>query len=209
MSDLVMDYTDVDVVATAERLIEEHGKAEAWESICELGAAAEAEMDERRWIQGDLSELIGMSYSDDLIGEFAKRCKVAKKTMYERRQVSAFYTKSARADFSSLGYSIFRQGLKLKTLTRALRWLMICDARGYTVDQAAYRLKIIMRKAHPDTVKLVDTETVIADFDRCKVGFTLTPDQFARLIHSYDNKKPVRLMIVGEPEPEVKEAQSA
>ncbi len=205
------DYSNADVVATAERLIERHGHDEAWESICELGAATEAEMDERRWVQGDLAALIGKSYGDDLIGEFARRCKVAKATMKERRQVSEFYEKDARASFSgsTIGYTHFRTAMKLKTPALALDWLRLCQSEGYTADEAAYRLKKLLNGGDNVTAKLIDTETVIKSLRGCDIGFEVSPEQLLKVLYSYDNGLPVRLMIVGEPEPEPKEAQSA
>lgn len=116
-------------IADADGLIEEldcvdvsREKVEhsAWETLCDAGREAAENMDEGRWIIGDLAMLVRKEYGHDKIGDFAEQIGVKKKRVQEYRTVCKYYLKDDRDLFRvshpPMTYTHFRAAMRLKDL---------------------------------------------------------------------------------------------
>lgn len=137
-----------------------------WDILCEQGRIAAIHIDEGRWSLGELALMVGKSYGDDALGEFAREVNVPKKRMTQYRTVCNFWCpaweKSTRVDFleerETITYTHMRDAMRFKDLKRALAWLGEVAANGWTTDQAAFvlseRLGVVKSEPAP---KLLDT----------------------------------------------------
>jgi hypothetical protein len=112
-----------------------------WDVVCETGRLAASQLDEGRWILGDLALLVDKQYGEDKMGDFAKECQVPKKRIYEYRQVCGYWGSSVRADLWELPtvtYSLMRLAMRLENVDEARRFVERTASKGYTVDKAHY-----------------------------------------------------------------------
>jgi hypothetical protein len=138
---------------TLEALSPIHPDAlEDWQSLCDAGSTAREQADHWRWYLGDLAcrvvtlfppRKVNLSVNHTL-AEFAKDINVPKKSLYQYRQVAAFYPLSTRVEFETLTYTHYRDAMRLGTLDDAMAWLAQCSEQGYTTDESGYKLGEIL-----------------------------------------------------------------
>jgi len=142
-----------------------------WDVVCETGRLAAAQLDEGRWILGDLALLVDKQYGEDKMGDFARECQVPKKRIYEYRQVCSYWEMSVRADLwemPTVTYSLMRLAMRLDSIDDARRFVERTASKGYTIDKAGYvmgRLLGLAGKRERRPKKLVDTLMLGGDMD--------------------------------------------
>lgn len=110
-----------------------------WQVVCEAGRLAAQQLDDGRWILGDLALLVDKEYGEDKMGDFARECNVPKKRIYEYRQVCGFWEKSVRADIweiPTVSYSLMRLAMRLENIDAARAFVERCASRFPTIDKA-------------------------------------------------------------------------
>jgi hypothetical protein len=134
----------------------------AWEDLCSAGAEAREKLDSWRWYVGDLANRVVTLFpskdGDDerTLAEFAKDINMKKKSVYQYRQVAAFYPVSTRVEFDNLTYTHYRDAMRLKDINRALEWLEECSRKSYTTDEAAFQLSEQLGTNDADKTKIFD-----------------------------------------------------
>lgn len=121
---------------------------EDWQDLCSAGIGAREQADQWRWYLGDLACRVVTLYpprktqmtENHTLAEFAKDINVAKKSLYQYRQVAAFYPASTRVEFENLTYTHYRDAMRLGTLDDAMVWLAQCSEQGFTTDESGYKL---------------------------------------------------------------------
>jgi len=173
----------------------------AWESIVSAGIEAQNSMDGGRWIIGDLALLVQKEYGQGSVEAFAKDIKVELPSVRSYRTVSAFWHRenSTRVEILStlpnLSWSHFRTAMQLKDVSAATAFLHHAAANDWSVEGCRLELKRRLGKPAP-AVKLLDTETTIADMRTgCRVVFTLTVDQYTRLLNAWRDGRTVRVAV--------------
>lgn len=170
-----------------------------WESIISAGIEAQNRMDGGRWMIGDLALLVQSEYGQGSVEQFARDIKVELPSVRSYRTVSAFWHRESStrveilATLPNLSWSHFRAAMQLKDMHAATDMLHTAAAHDWTVE--AFRLELKRRLGKPEPpVKLIDIETQISDMKSgCRVVFTLTPDQYARLIETWRDGRIVRV----------------
>lgn len=124
-----------------------------WEVLCEVGRQAVKEMDEGRWILGDLAnEIVVKKYGEDSLGQFAGDVGVGPQSMKEYRAMARFYKKETRAsflaEFPDLSYSHLRLAKqKFDILDDAFKFLVQCSTENASVAYAAVLAKLVKGEA--------------------------------------------------------------
>src|SRR5690554_5270033 len=115
-----------------------------FEELCEAGRLATADGDAANWLIGDLACEIATTYAEHTLADFAREIGKPKGTVYEARQMSAFYG-SARAEivaeYPNITRSHMRKCLPLRDIELARFALDKACTRGCTMDQFGYILK--------------------------------------------------------------------
>ncbi len=144
--------------AIAEPTTGELTNADSWDVICEAGRAAQTNMDEARWIIGDLALAVKKQYREDRLKDFADEINVERARVKEYRTVCRFYEKAARASFladrPNLTYSHLRDAMRLSDPDRAYAFLEEAAANTWTVGTA--RLKLQERLGKPVPPKTLE-----------------------------------------------------
>lgn len=96
---------------------------DTWEMMISIGIADETEMSIRRWRQGDLAFRIDTRYGEKTIAKFAAAIGVNTSTLKQRKAMSGFYEKDTRVSFPNLGYSHYREAMRLGVVDHALEAL--------------------------------------------------------------------------------------
>ncbi len=143
------------MVMQTEAVIEpttgERTDASSWDILCEAGRAAQQNMDEARWIIGDLALLVKKQYREDRLRDFANEINVEKSRVKEYRTVCRFYEKAARASFladrPNLTYSHLRDAMRFGSADRAYAFLEEVTTHTWTVDNA--RIELAKRLGKP------------------------------------------------------------
>lgn len=163
-----------------------------WESICETGRLAAANMDEGRWLIGDLSLLVQTEYGEDRIGQFAVQINVDKARVQEYRTVCQFWQKSVRAEILHecplISYTHMRMAMKLEDLSVATEFVEQCNANGWTVEQARLELNNRLGKpSPPGKVMDMEMDLTMVDFETGLVYFhsPMTPPQELKVGTTY------------------------
>lgn len=130
-----------------------------YQTLCEKGRLAAGTMDTGRWIVGDLACLVVSRYKEHNLDDFAREINVQKASVYQYRQVCAFYEPSTRVEFletnSRITYTHMRIAMALKSLDRAYDFLQEASANGYTTDEAAHHIGEIVGNGGNKPVKAV------------------------------------------------------
>lgn len=106
-----------------------------WDVLCEAGRIAAEDIDNGRWVLGDLALQTGK-----LVDDFAREINVPKRRVYEYKQVCSFYDQCVRAQYlrdnPAITYTHFRTAMKRGDVALAYRFLDHCQERLRTTDQA-------------------------------------------------------------------------
>lgn len=136
-----------------EGQITKPGKSD-WDLLCETGRLAGQQLDEGRWILGDVALTVQKAYGHDRIAEFAKEAKVPVDRVREYRTVCKFYEISARADFlrayPTLTYSHLRDAMRLGEADSAYAFLKEMAGISASVEEARIRLQELLGKPTPE-----------------------------------------------------------
>lgn len=98
----------------------------------------------QRFFLGDAAALISACYSENRLGEWAKRIKRSSSTIYEYRQVARFYPSEARKQWITepvISWSHMRYAMRMDTLEAALEVLEEASALCWSVDKTAMQIK--------------------------------------------------------------------
>lgn len=173
-----------------------------WELLCEQGRIAASNMDEGRWLLGELALMVDKQYGDDAIGEFAKDINVPKKRIAQYRTVYKFWSpaweKSKRLDFlgerPNLSYTHYLNALRLKDLDEALKWIDEASSNGWTTDEAAHHLAERLGKAPIAPPKILETVIhIINQLKPTQIVIDVHPEAAALLIAA--KEKPLRIAV--------------
>jgi hypothetical protein len=131
---------------------------DAWESIVTLANSSENDMASRRWLIGDLALLVRTEYGKNRIADFATKANLARSTVSQYKNVSAFYPSDVRYLYEGVSYAHFRCAMRLKEL--AFQFLDECSSLSYTVEQAQIEVTKRLGKPAPPLM-LLDAEGCI------------------------------------------------
>lgn len=147
--------------AIAEPPTGELATLDSWDVICQAGREAQTNMDEARWIIGDLACLVSAEYGRDKIADFAREVNVEKARVKEYRTVARFYKNLPRQKFAqdhpNLTYSHMRDAMRFGDQDRAMEHLEACAIQTLTVEAARIRIQEALGKPVPPK-KLEDWE---------------------------------------------------
>lgn len=176
-----------------------------YEHLCELGRSAAQNIDQGRYLIGDLAAQIKKEYGRDTVGRFAKDIGIPKARAQEYRHVCEFWTKSARADIfdtyaGQVTYSHLRAAMRLKDADAALDFIRECGDNSYTVEQAAVKLQERLGKPTPPE-KLLDGLGYVRDIRGRRVLIEFDVAILPALYEAWQKKHPVRAVVTRSEEP--------
>lgn len=99
-----------------------------WETAVSIGIQNENELTVQRWLQGDITLRVEGAYGDGILEKFATALNVNTSTLKQRRTMSAFYELDTRYLFDDLGYSHYREAMRLGDILAAV------DALNYASE---------------------------------------------------------------------------
>lgn len=126
--------------------------SDIWEVAISIAQDDESEMTVRRWRQGDLSARVEKKYSENTLSKFAAAINVNTSTLRQRRNMALFYPPDTRAIGDNLGYSHYREAMKLGSLERAIWALEKCSAKDWPVFKLAKLLNRLIGKGKPKDI---------------------------------------------------------
>ena len=126
---------------------------DTWEAMVALGASDEEEMAVRRWRHGDLAMRVEKRYGDKTLSRFASEIGIKYPTLKQRWQMSNFYQPDTRYLFENVGYSHYREAMKLGSMERALWALEKASRRDWPVWKFAELLSRLQGKRHKTSNK--------------------------------------------------------
>lgn len=147
------------------------------EECIAAGEVALQKAEGAQWFIGDMLGPIRTRYGKNTIKKVAHRLRRAVSTVYEWRQMSRFYPKSARAEFlaeKTLSYEHMRDAMRrLGNLDDASNFLRETAANARTVEEAQVELTALKGKPKPPvkvvdmqgTVKRVEGKTAVIEFE--------------------------------------------
>lgn len=135
-----------------------------WEAAVSAAADDEQDMAAHRWRLGDLARRVQKQYGKNRLGDFAKQINVPVPTVKQYRRMSDFYPPDTRYLFENIGYSHYRQAMRLKDLGAALELLTVCSGDSRTVEATQVEINKIVGKPTPP-VKLLDAEAAVQQVD--------------------------------------------
>lgn len=122
-----------------------------YDDCVNLGKQAKDDVDNGRWIIGDLGNALKQRYEDDnlqwygknIIDEFAKDIQTEKATVQEYRNMAKYYPPDDRARLTeryAANWSVLKVAKRFKSLRRSEAFLRLCSSEGiHTVDDYARR----------------------------------------------------------------------
>lgn len=121
-----------------------------WNIAVSIGQADEDDMTIKRWRQGDISTRLEKSYGENVLAKYAGEINVNTSTLRQRRNMSNFFPSNSRAVGDNLGYTHYREGMKLGSLDKAIWALEKCSAKGWPVWKFAQLLNRMLgeKKQH-------------------------------------------------------------
>lgn len=111
----------LDPIEMLDKMIEEG--ADIYEAAVSIGLQDEGEMTVRRWRQGDLVARLEKHYGESILKKYAVALAVNASTLKQRRTMSQFYEKDTRYLFENVGYSHYREAMRLENLEEAVKIL--------------------------------------------------------------------------------------
>jgi len=102
--------------------MEEAGE-DIYEAAVNIGIKNEYELTIQRWLQGDLALKVEKKYGEGILKKFAAAIHVNHSTLKQRRAMSDFYEKDTRVSFENMGYSHYREAMRLGVLEEAVQAL--------------------------------------------------------------------------------------
>jgi hypothetical protein len=170
-----------------------------YQELCELGRMAAQNMDENRYLIGDLALQVKKQYRRDAIGGFAKDIGISKSRINEYRTVCGFWTKSARAYFSEtygglVNYSHLRIAMRLKEPGLAFEFVRECGENAYTCEQATVKLTERLGKPTPPP-KLLDGLGYVRDIRGQRVLIEVDTSILPAMYEAWQRKQPVRMVV--------------
>lgn len=174
-----------------------------YELICEAGRIAAQNIDEGRYLIGDLAAQIKKQYGRDTVGRFAKDIGIPKARAQEYRQVCEFWPKSQREQIfedyaGQVKYTHLKQAMRLKDA--ALDFIRECGENSYTCEQASVELTKRLGKPAPPE-KLLDGLGYIRDIRGQRVLIEYDVAILPALYEAWQKKLPVRSIVTLSEEP--------
>lgn len=108
-----------------------------WETAVSIGIQNEQELTKQRWLQGDLTLRVEGAYGDKIITKFATALNVNTSTLKQRRTMSRYYTLDTRYLFESLGYSHYREAMRIGDLDESIEALELASKNEWPVWELA------------------------------------------------------------------------
>lgn len=108
-----------------------------WETAVSIGIQNEQELTKQRWLQGDLTLRVEGTYGDKIITKFATALNVNTSTLKQRRTMSRYYTLDTRYLFESLGYSHYREAMRIGNLDESIEALELASKNEWPVWELA------------------------------------------------------------------------
>lgn len=110
-----------DPIELLDRMVEQG--EDIYEAAVSIGIQNENELTVQRWLQGDLVLRVQKVYGQDIIKKFAVALSVNSSTLKQRRTMSGFYEKDTRYLFENVGYSHYREAMRLGVVETAIEAL--------------------------------------------------------------------------------------
>lgn len=174
-----------------------------YELICEAGRIAAQNIDEGRYLIGDLASQIKKQYGRDTVGRFAKDIGIPKARAQEYRQVCEFWPKSQREKiFEDYGgqvkYTHLKQAMRLKDM--ALDFIRECGENSYTCEQASAELTKRLGKPAPPE-KLLDGLGLVIGVRDDIVTLRVDSELTTALYDAMRSRSPVSIVVRRSEEP--------
>lgn len=116
-----METVMVAPIELIDRMLEQG--EDIYEAAVSIGIQNENELTVQRWLQGDLVLRVAKQYGEGIVVKFATALNVNTSTLKQRRTMSHFYEKDTRYLFDDLGYSHFREAMRLGDMDSAVEAL--------------------------------------------------------------------------------------
>lgn len=157
---------------------------DAWESIISLANSSENDMTSRRWLIGDLALLVKKEYGKNRIADFATKANLARSTVSQYRNMSAFYPDDIRYVYENLSYTHFRIAYRFKD--NALEFLAEACYSSWTIEQSQIKAQERLGKPLPP-LKLLDAEGCLEsiDYSTGKLVFMVAPGADLALLEQW------------------------
>lgn len=173
--------------------------SEDYELICEAGRIAAQNIDQGRYLIGDLAAQVKKQYGRDTVGRFAKDIGIPKARAQEYRQVCEFWDKTQRRQIfedyaGQVNYSHLRQAMRLKELDTAMDFIRECGENAYTVEQAHVKLTERLGAPAPPP-KLLDGLGYVRDIRGQRVLIEVDSAILPAMYEAWQRKQPVRMVV--------------
>jgi hypothetical protein len=136
-----------------------------WESLVDVAREITADMDNRRWLLGDIAGLAERRHGQGSIKELATAIRMSRhKTLYEYERVARFYDVSTRGEYPLLSWSHYREATRLGSQENARALL----AQAHDEDRPVAWLAKEVKKRCGEKVtpeKVLDVTAAIADLN--------------------------------------------
>ncbi len=172
---------------------------EDYELICEAGRIAAQNIDQGRYLIGDLAAQVKKEYGRDTVGRFAKDIGIPKARAQEYRQVCEFWSNSQRIHIferfqGMVSYSHLRKAMRLKNNLEAFLFIEECGNNGWTCEEAGVRLTERLGKPTPPP-KLLDGLGFIRDIRGQRVLIEVDTSILPAMYEAWQRKQPVRMVV--------------
>lgn len=157
--DAVIEIDPIDLI---DRMLDEG--EDIWEAAVTIGQMDEYDMAIRRWRQGDMVLRVQRQYGEGILSKYATALNVKTNTLKQRRTLSNFYTKDTRVSFSNVGYSHYREAMRLGNIDKALWALDKASTKDWPVWKFGLLLdRLLGKKAAAENVEGVIERTYSQD----------------------------------------------
>lgn len=133
-------------------------KLDTYESITDYAREISEGLDERRWILGDLANMVSGHYGDNTIETFARDIGQRKSTVYQYAKVALYYPKILRRrildEMPNINYSHMRDAMRCSDdFNDAWDWLKECSDNGWSADESSRRLTEQLGREPRETIE--------------------------------------------------------
>lgn len=160
-----------------------------YEEICEWGRTAAANIDQGRWLIGDLALEVDKRYGKNTVADFAKQINVPVNRVKEYRTTCKFWQNSVRTDILDnnpvITYTHMRKAMRFKDVSIARRFIDECAGNAWTVERAGIEIKARLGEPVPpmnvlNVIARIEHVSIhTGDFPRAVIVFDEGVDVFA------------------------------
>lgn len=174
-----------DADALFDELDSTHG--DTYDLVVNAGIAARENLDNGRYIIGDLAVHLRKQYGEDTVGRFAEAINCRTASVREYRRICAFWSRPVRRELfeemPSISYSILRDSIRFKDTGKALDFLRKCADNDWKCERAHIEAnKLLGDTGTPEMYKVLDTVMPGHELFALRLGIAGGMDSKFRLV---------------------------